>query len=105
MARKVAVELLDDLDQSPASQTVSFGYQGRDYEIDLNDKNAARFEKLLSTYIEAGRRAGGRRRAAVQTSQSNGDAAKIRAWAIENGYEVSARGRVSAEIVAAYNAA
>jgi hypothetical protein len=31
--------------------------------------------------------------------------AEIRAWAAENGYEVSARGRVPAEVRAAYEAA
>ena len=35
--------------------------------------------------------------------RSASDSADIRAWAKENGYEVSERGRISAEVRAAYN--
>ncbi len=37
--------------------------------------------------------------------RSASDSADIRAWAKENGYEVSERGRISAEVRAAYNEA
>jgi hypothetical protein len=41
MAQKVTVELEDDLDGGPAEETVRFGVDGLDYEIDLSKKNAA----------------------------------------------------------------
>ena len=44
MARKVAVELFDDIDDSNADETVKFGVDGTNYEIDLNAKHA---EELL----------------------------------------------------------
>ncbi len=36
VTQKVTRELVDDLDGSPAVQTVRFGYNGRDYEINLS---------------------------------------------------------------------
>ena len=41
MAQKVTVELEDDLDGGPADETVRFGVDGSDYEIDLSKRNAA----------------------------------------------------------------
>ena len=44
MATKTSVVLIDDLDgETPAHTTVSFGLDGRSYEIDLSDNNAAEF--------------------------------------------------------------
>ena len=38
MVQKMITELFDDLDGSPAVETVRFGYAGREYEIDLNEE-------------------------------------------------------------------
>jgi hypothetical protein len=103
MARKTVVTLTDDLDGSEASKTVTFAVDGASYELDLSDKNAAKFEKALAPFVAAGRkvRNGQQRR---KSPSSGVDVPAVRAWAKANGYEVSNRGRVSAEIVAAYNA-
>ena len=45
MAQKVTVELEDDLDGGPADETVRFGVDGSEYEIDLSTKNAAAFRR------------------------------------------------------------
>ena len=58
MAQKVTIALEDDLTGGPAEQTVRFAFDGTDYEIDLNAKNAAAFGKQLAPYLEHGRRAG-----------------------------------------------
>jgi hypothetical protein len=58
MAQKVAVVLEDDLTGGPAEQTVRFSFDGADYEIDLNAKNAAALHRQLAPYIEHARRAG-----------------------------------------------
>ncbi len=110
MAQRVNVELIDDLDESPAAETVSFALDGVSYEIDLSEANAAKLRDALAPYLGHARRTGGRRgqRSAGSSSSSTGrssEAADIRAWARENGYEVSERGRVSAEIRSAYAAA
>ena len=57
MAQKVTVVLEDDLTGGPAKQTVRFAFDGTDYEIDLNAKNAAAFGKQLTPYLEHARRA------------------------------------------------
>ena len=62
MAQKVHIVLEDDLDGSPATETVSFGLDGKTYEIDLNDKNAGKLRDALAQYVGAGRSVGGARR-------------------------------------------
>ena len=108
MAQKIHIVLEDDLDGSEASQTVSFGLDGTSYEIDLNDENAQKLRDVLAPYVGHGRkvgaapRRGGRRSAA----SANGPSAKeIRDWARANGHDVPDRGRVSAEVRSAYEAA
>ena len=115
MAQRVNVVLVDDLDGSDAAETVSFGLDGAQYEIDLSAANADKLREALALYIGHGRRAGGRKRG-TSKSAANGvrrgtaagtgpSAAEIRAWARENGHDVPERGRVSAEVREAYAAA
>ena len=111
MAQRVNVVLVDDIDGSDAAETVAFGLDGAQYEIDLSADNADRLREALSLYVGHGRRAGGRKKAASgggarPAAQANGpSAADIRAWARENGWDVPERGRVSAEVREAYAAA
>lgn len=104
MAQKVHVLLTDDIDGSDATQTVRFGWLGADYEIDLNDKNYAAFEKAIGKYLNAARRTGGRSRGGKR-ARSAVDLAAVRSWARENGYDVSDRGRISGDVLEAYKAA
>ncbi|MDS0140059.1 MULTISPECIES: Lsr2 family protein [unclassified Amycolatopsis] len=106
MAQKVSVEILDDIDGSAAAQTVQFSLDGVTFEIDLSDRNAAALRDELARYIGAGRRVGGRK-VRVATGQSTTAAdrernQRIRAWANANGFDVSERGRLSSEVVAAF---
>jgi hypothetical protein len=106
----VNVVLVDDLDGSEASETVKFGLDGADFEIDLSADNAAKLRDALAVYVGHGRRVGGRRRGAAQSNSTSRDAngpsaAEIRAWARENGYDVPERGRVSSEVREAFLAA
>jgi hypothetical protein len=106
VAQRVQVLLTDDLDGSEAVQTVKFGWLGADYEIDLNDKNLAAFEKALSKYVSAARKTGGGARSRAGRKQAPAlDLGSVRAWARDNGYEVSDRGRVSSTIMDAYKEA
>jgi DNA-nicking Smr family endonuclease len=111
MAQKVLVEILDDIDGSAAAQTIQFGLDGVSYEIDLADDNAAALRDELARFIGAARRVGGRK-VRIATGQSTAPNAsdrqrnqQIRAWANANGYEVSERGRLSSEVVSAYEQA
>lgn len=103
MARKTTVTLIDDIDGSPADESVLFGLDGVQYEIDLSAANAGRLRESLARYIGEARRTTGRRPAAARSSAS--DLAAIRAWARSNGHQVSDRGRIAAPILAAYRAA
>ncbi|HEX4017711.1 MAG TPA: Lsr2 family protein [Frankiaceae bacterium] len=106
MAQRTIVFLEDDLAGGDAEETLSFGLDGRAYEIDLNTKNAAALRKALAPYVAGARkvsiRNGSAGRTARASADSGPDAATLRAWALENGYEVNSRGRVSAAIREAY---
>jgi hypothetical protein len=104
----------DDLDGSPDAETISFSFAGSDYTIDLARKNKAAFEKALKPYLDAATSAGsGARRGSRSSSSSRSsgrrrggvDTAAVRAWAQEAGLEVSERGRISHEVLEAYQAA
>ncbi|HKS69161.1 MAG TPA: Lsr2 family protein, partial [Ktedonobacterales bacterium] len=58
MARKVEVRLLDDIDGGPADETLSFGLDGVNYEIDLSAKNAGTLRTALEKYVGASRKVG-----------------------------------------------
>jgi hypothetical protein len=64
MAKRTVTTLVDDLDGTdiPRGQgeTVRFGIDGRNYEIDLTDENAAALRQALRPYVDAGRRVNAR---------------------------------------------
>ena len=106
MATRTIVSFHDDLTDEPADTTVSFGLDGRDYEIDLTEDNAEEFREMLDTYIAAGRKVGGtRRRRRGSSPVADVDPKAVRAWAAAKGFEVSNRGRVPAAVIEAYRAA
>jgi hypothetical protein len=109
MAQKVQVILVDDIDGGEAEESVSFGLDGVNYEIDLSESNAAALREALAPWVgharRTGGRAGGRRGASRSRAAAKTDLGDVRAWARDNGYQVSDRGRVSAEVMSAYEAA
>lgn len=107
MAQRVQILLEDDLDGGKADETVTFGLDGSTYEVDLSSANAKKLRDALAPYVGVGRKVparGGRRGGGVRGRRAS-SASDIRTWARENGYEVSDRGRVPAEVRAAYEAA
>ena len=118
MAQQVNVKLVDDVDGSDAAGTVSFAIDGRAYEIDLSEDNAARLRDSLASFVAAARKSGGARAAAGRRTQKMTErsgprsqpldreqTAAIRAWARQNGHEVSDRGRISKTVLDAFQAA
>ncbi len=117
MARRVVEtqEYTDDLDGSRAAETVGFGFDGQTYEIDLSRSNKRAFEKMMKPYLQKARKARGSRvrgrgRAAARSTaaRSGGDGrdlAAIRAWANEQGLAVAQRGRISKDVLDAYDSA
>ena len=109
MAQQTTVILTDDIDGGKAVETISFGLDGKQYEIDLGTKNAKNLRKAVAAYIEAGRKvstASPRRGATKKVVPAEGpDLSVIRAWAQENGVTVATRGRIAASVKEQYLAA
>lgn len=145
MARRTTVALIDDLDGSPADETVEFALDGTAYEIDLSTAHADGLRDALSAYIDRARRRGRGSRSARPAAPSarpvgHGDSSarphrsaapgptttapapaptpatvgpdgltaeereRIRAWALEEGIEVKARGRLTKDLISNYRA-
>jgi hypothetical protein len=102
MAQKVQVVLVDDVDGGSADETIRFAFDGASYEIDLSTVHASEFRAAVAPWLKAARKVSGR---AGGRAASSGDTSKIRAWAKSSGFSVSERGRISAEVRAAYTAA
>ena len=62
MATMTTVTLVDDLDGSEASESVSFALDGASYEIDLSEDNAEKLRDALAGYVASARRVDGGRR-------------------------------------------
>lgn len=107
MAQRVDILLVDDIDGSEATETVVFGLDGTTYEIDVNEKNAAKIRKAITPFIESARKVsrttGNARR--TRSTPTGPSAADVRTWATANGYEVPEKGRIPADVRDAYNAA
>ncbi len=117
MAQQTTVKFIDDLDGSEASGTFDFSLDGKQYQIDLSDENAAKLRGALEPFVNAARKASGRSagrgRGRVQSQPaaekparaSREETAAIRQWARENGHQVSERGRIPKSVIEAYQAA
>ncbi|WP_100513978.1 histone-like nucleoid-structuring protein Lsr2 [Mycobacteroides abscessus] len=114
---QVQTTLIDDVDKkSVAAERIEFGIDGVVYEVDVTEANAEKLRRALEKWIGVARKTGampskakrgGRRgsasaqRAAAQ-EKARDARGKIRAWANENGFEVSPRGKIAAHIIEAY---
>ena len=105
MAQKVHIVLIDDIDQSDAEETVTFGLDGKEFAIDLNKKNARSLRDALAPYVAHARPVSGAADGAASKAAGGAAPSEIRAWARENGFDVPERGRVAAEVREAYAAA
>src|SRR5260221_13208219 len=108
LATKISAVLEDDIGDGPAAETVRFGLDGSDYEIDLNEKNVARLRRQLTPFVEHARKVGmgrGQRRRAGRSASSRERSGDIRAWAKDQGIPISDRGRIAESVVEQYQAA
>src|SRR5690349_13440793 len=106
MARKTIELVTDDLDGSTADRTVTFAWNGSEYEIDLSEIHAAEFESALAPYLAAARRTsrlgkpsraprGSAGKELAPVAESGPSSVAVRAWAKEHGHDVPNRGRIS----------
>lgn len=107
VAKKVLVELVDDLDgRSPADETVQFSLDGVEYEIDLSTTNANDLRLVVGEWTKHARKVKATRGAKTAAPQADRERTNaIRDWARRNGLEVSSRGRLAVGIINAYEAA
>ena len=110
MAQKTIVQLIDDLDQSPAEETVSFALDGTAYEIDLSRENAAKLRDALAVYVgnarrvtRAGTRGPAQNRRVRPARGDREQTQAIREWARRNGHKIGDKGRIPAHILEAFN--
>lgn len=112
MAKKQITQLIDDLDggilEGGDGVSLRFALEGRSYEIDLSDANAAKLRDALAPFIAAARPTSSTssltRSRATRANGRSVDLAAIREWANQNGYTVSSRGRVPQSVIEAYEA-
>ena len=123
MAQRTVVQLTDDLDGKPIpdgkGETIRFGLDRQDYEIDLAEKNAKALRDAFEKYVAAARRTAGSagrgsgsgrggRAGSGRTSTATTreyDPKAVRVWAESQDIEVSQRGRVPADLIAKFQAA
>ena len=110
MAQRTEIVFTDDLDGGPADETVRFGIDGTQYEIDLSKAHAGELRSALQPYVASARRvtsggAGGSRRASRSAARRGPNPSDVRAWARSEGIEVKDKGRVPSELVVKFQAA
>ncbi|WP_064485409.1 histone-like nucleoid-structuring protein Lsr2 [Pseudonocardia sp. HH130629-09] len=120
MAKVETIRLVDDITGGDAAETVGFGLDGRRFEIDLTADNAAALREALAPFLGVARAAGSPRtgrnagvpaQSARRSGASGSDTATrehnraVRAWARENGWTLSERGRIPSEVVEAHRRA
>lgn len=106
--QKTIVTKIDDVSGKEFSEgeTVTFAVNGQSFEIDLNKFNARNFHRSMAKYMEHGRKVtGGRTHVSRDVKHAPEYVHTVRAWAAENGIEVSSRGRVPLSVYAAYESA
>lgn len=110
MAQRVVVQLDCDMDNKSGAdvQTVTFGFQGANYELELCAKHRKNFEATLNELIGSARKVSATRRSPSKAGQPRAsrreENAEIRAWATANGLKVSERGRIAADVIEQFNA-
>jgi hypothetical protein len=106
--------MVDDTDGSQDDvDTVQIALDNVSYEIDLSAANAERLREKLARFVENGKKVTthprGRKvtrgRAAAPTPIGREQAQAVRDWARNNGYTVSARGRIPKSVQEAFDSA
>ena len=121
MAKQTTVRLVCDMDGGDAQETVRFGLDGREYEIDLGEVRVKEIRDALAPFVAAGRKisggpgrrpgssspqvvSSGNRPAFALSRPDKEQNTAIRTWARAQGMKLSDRGRIPAEVLEAYNA-
>lgn len=122
MATTTTVHTTDDISGEPDAETMCFGIDGVNYDIDLTEANAAELRGFLARYVAVGRRVQPMRshvgaprnvrRNSPNSPAGNGtaaadrgyDLAELREWAAANKIELPQRGRIPGSVVEMFKA-
>jgi hypothetical protein len=115
MAQRVVHQLIDDIDGKHADESLTFGLDGVQYQIDLSSTNAQRLRDAIAPYAAAGTRIGRDGAAVTRRGRSGGApgatrvedrkrSRAIRAWAQSQGLDVPDHGRLRHDIIGRYDA-
>ncbi len=105
MAKETKIIIRDDLDGTENAKSYKFGWGDNQYEIDLSDENAKELKGFLGKYIDAAAKVTARlpRSSGPSAPKSNKEElARVREWAAKGGLKVNPRGRISGEVLKAY---
>ena len=110
MATKTVILRVSDLsgeELGDAGSTITFSLGSDQYLIDLSDAEVGAFYDVLAPYTQAATKVGGRgvRKGGTAKASSDVDTKAVRKWAEANGIEVSARGRIGADVIKKFKAA
>lgn len=107
MATRTTITTISDLSGGEASETITFGIDGRMYELDVTAEEAIELRSAMRDYANAARPMGKgvtpTRPKPATRHQGRQDAQKVREWARSQGMPVSDRGRVAAAIQEQYD--
>jgi hypothetical protein len=106
VAEKLIRQLVDDIDGSDAAHTRRFTIDGKNYRIDLSEKNNEMFDKALAQFVENATSERGRpaTKAPAGKAKRDYDLEALRAWAAKRKIEIPARGRIPAATVERFKA-
>lgn len=112
MAKRETVEWFDDLTGDPipdgTDHHVEFMVAGRFYEMDLNPASLEQLREAVRPFAEKARPLSAAENAAVRrytAARGNYDMRKVRDWAKKKGLTIQDRGRLSKEVLDAYDKA
>ena len=111
MGTKKTIVLIDDLDGTPAAETIEFGLDGQLYSIELSSENADVLRRTVMAWADRGRQVGTPRRRHLARADpwrkhvSGQEGSVIRQWCNANGFHVGKRGPLPFGAVDAYRSA
>ena len=106
MAKKVTVQLVDDVDPTQhADKTIEFAVNKEVFELDLSLPNVEKFHEAIQPWVIHARRKNtsvNRVKAPGKQAHPRTEHQVIRDWCNANGWEVAQRGRIPVEALQAY---
>lgn len=109
MAKQVVTEYVDDYTGGGADESTGFAFEGIYYGLDLSVDNLAKLRADLAPWMDAASEKKKVSKTPIARKAAKKDPgtqtvtdAEIRAWAMDKGIEVNARGRIPADVKQQY---